>query len=68
MDKFVVRLQGNGSRNPQSSDADYIAQNTLEKPYLRTEQYLPHSSCNEHELFLPGQEQIILDAKKGGGH
>ena len=38
MDKFVVRLQGNGTRDPESSNAVYIAQNTLKKPCPTTEQ------------------------------
>ena len=36
MEKFVVRLGGNGARDPQFSNADCrpIAQKALEKPYL----------------------------------
>ena len=65
MDKFVVRLQGNKTCDPQSSNADYIAKNTLEKPSSRTEQQVPCSSRNEHELSPPRQKQIVLDTKKG---
>ena len=64
MDKFVVRLQGNGTRDAQSSNADYIAQNALEESYSRTEQQVPRSSRNEDELFPLRQKQIVLDAKK----
>ena len=64
MDKFVVRLQGNKTRDPQSSNADYIAQNTFEKSWPRTEQQVSYSSRNEHELSSPRQKQILLEAKK----
>ena len=62
MDKFVVRLQGNETHDPQSSNADYIAQNAFEKPFPRTEQQVPRSSRNGHELSFPRQKQIVLDA------
>ena len=65
MDKFVVRHQGNGTSDPPSSNADYIAQNTLEKPCPRTEQQVPCSFPNKQELSPPRQKQIVLDAKKG---
>ena len=55
MDEFVVKLQGNGTRDPPSSNADYIAQNILENPCPRTEQQVPCSSRNEHELSPPRQ-------------
>ena len=65
MDKFVVRLQSNGTRDPLSSNADYIAQNTLEKPCLRIEQQVPYSFRNKHKLSPPRQKPNVLDPKKG---
>ena len=37
MDKFVVRLESNGTRDPQSSNADSrpIAKNPLKKPVIK---------------------------------
>ena len=63
----VVAHQENENRDdPPSSNADYIAQNTLEKPCPRIEQQLPRSSRNEHELSPSRQKHIVLDATKGG--
>ena len=66
MDKFVIRLEGNGLRDLQSSNADSrsIAPNGLENSSPRTEQQVPHSSRKKHEIFSLRQKQIVLDAKK----
>ena len=48
MDKFVVGLQDNGTRDPPFSTADYIAQNTLEKPCPTTKQQVPCSCRDKH--------------------
>ena len=65
---LISRQEGNGTRDPQSSNADSrpITRNALEKPCPSAEQQMPHSSRNEHESFSPRQKQIVLGAKKGG--